>query len=81
MICYLHPHLTNMSIWNTIINIITFREIVTFKHQKARQFHHLLHLLLYQQITKDVPYLAQYMRISFQFYLKLDQELLGVQVM
>ena len=56
--------------------------MVTFKHQTTHQFQHLLHLLLHQQMTKDVNYLVQYMRrLSIQICLKLGQELLGVQVM
>ena len=35
MICYLHLHLINMPIYNTIINIITFKEMVTFQHKNS----------------------------------------------
>ena len=38
MLCYMHPHLINMPIWNTIINIITFLEMVTFKYQTFISF-------------------------------------------
>ena len=70
ILCCLYPHLINMSIWNTTINIITVRSIVKFQPQRTHQFQHWLHLLLHQQMAKDVNYLVQYMRISsIKFYL------------
>ena len=56
--------------------------MTTFQHQNTHQFQHLLHLMLHPQMTKDVHYLVQNTRISStQIYLKLNQELLGVQFM
>ena len=53
----------------------------TFKHQKTHH-KHLPHLLLHQHMTKDIHYLVQYTRrSSIQIDLKLNQELLEVQVM
>ena len=80
MLCYLHPHLTNIPIWNTIMNIINFWEMVTFQHTKTHQ--NWLQLLLYQKMTKDVHYLVQWMRrSSTHIYLKLNQNLLNMLVM
>ena len=56
VICYLHPHLINMPIGNAIINIINFWSMLTFQHQTNHQFQHWLHLMLHQQMTKDVQY-------------------------
>ena len=63
MLSYPNPHLTNMSICNTIMKIIAFREMVTFKHQTTHQFQHRIQLLLHPQMIKDVNYLVQYTRI------------------
>ena len=40
MLYYMYPHLTNMSICNTIMNIRTFREKLTFQRQTTNYFQH-----------------------------------------
>ena len=82
VLCYLHPHLINMLIWNTIINTINFWAMIKFQYKISHQFQHWLQLLLHQQMTKDSNYLVQYTRrSSIQICLKLNQDILGVQVM
>ena len=64
-----------------LINIITFIAVVTFQHQTTHQLQHLIHVLLHQQTAKGVQYLIQYTRRkSIQIHLKLNQELVSMQV-
>ena len=56
--------------------------MLTFQNKKTHQFQRLLHLLLHQKMTKNVHYLVQYTRrSSIHIYLKLNQDLLGFQLM
>ena len=48
--------------------------MVTFEHKTTHQFQHLLHLLLHQQMIKDVKYIVQYIgRSIIQIDLKTNQ--------
>ena len=61
--CYLHPYLINISIWNTILNIITPSWMVKHQHQTTNQLiHRLLHLLI-KQMKKYVHYKVQYAKM------------------